>query len=66
MVRSLVGLIVAVGVLSANASGDTTFKSALHDYRVVTVVDTHCSSRDHAAAVTSAARSLSTATASCS
>jgi len=39
MIRSLSGLIVVVGLMSASVSGDTTLKSALHDYRVVTVVD---------------------------
>jgi glucose/arabinose dehydrogenase len=41
MFRQLVSVAAIVVVLSGPAplSGDTTFKSALHDYRVVTVVD---------------------------
>jgi aldose sugar dehydrogenase len=41
MFRSLVSVAALVVVLSGPApmSGDATFKSALHDYRVVTVVD---------------------------
>ena len=40
MVRTLLGVIVSVGVLSAGVSADTMLKSALHDFRVVTIVDT--------------------------
>ena len=40
MVRMLLGLVVSVGMLSAGVSADTMLKSALHDFRVVTVVDT--------------------------
>jgi len=40
MIRTLLGMVVSVGVLSAGVSADTLLKSALHDYRVVTVVDT--------------------------
>jgi hypothetical protein len=41
MARNLFSLLTAALVLSTGApmSGNTTFKSAYHDYRVVTVVD---------------------------
>jgi len=39
MVRTLVGLIAGAGLLAATLSAQTPFRSALHDYRVVTVVD---------------------------
>ncbi|MSO35545.1 MAG: PQQ-dependent sugar dehydrogenase [Acidobacteria bacterium] len=40
MVRTVLGLIVGAGLLSATVSAQTPLRSALHDYRVVTVVDT--------------------------
>jgi len=39
MVRSLTGLVAAAGLLSATVLAQTPLRSALHDYRVVTVVD---------------------------
>ncbi len=39
MVRTIFGLMVAAGLFSTAVSADTMLKSALHDYRVVTVVD---------------------------
>jgi len=39
MVRTLLGLIAGAGLLSATVLAQTPLRSALHDYRVVTVVD---------------------------
>lgn len=39
MVRTLLGLIVGAGLLSATVLAQTPLRSALHDYRVVTVAD---------------------------
>jgi len=39
MVRTWLGLIVGAGLLSATVLAQTPLRSALHDYRVVTVVD---------------------------
>ena len=39
MVRRLLGLIAGAGLVSATVSAQAPLKSALHDYRVVTVVD---------------------------
>jgi glucose/arabinose dehydrogenase len=39
MVRTLLGLTVVVALFSATMLAQTPFRSALHDYRVVTVVD---------------------------
>ena len=39
MVRTLLGLIVGAGLLSATLSAQSTLRSSQHDYRVVTVVD---------------------------
>ena len=39
MVRTLLGLIAGAALLSATVLAQTPLRSALHDYRVVTVVD---------------------------
>ena len=39
MVRTLFSLVVGAGLLAATVSAQTPLRSALHDYRVVTVVD---------------------------